>query len=197
MSGILGTKIGMTRLIQDDGRVIPVTVVKCEPNEVTQVKTVEKDGYPAIVLGFSKLINEKKTKKFRHQREFKITAEEADKYKKGDKVTLESFQESETEMVKITAISKGKGFQGVIKRHNFSRGPETHGSHHHREPGSIGACTKPGRVAKGKKLPGRMGNEQVTVEKVKIALLDPKQHIICLSGAVPGPNGGLITIRKG
>jgi large subunit ribosomal protein L3 len=194
MSGILGKKLGMTRIFQDDGRVIPITVVKCDPNEVTQIKTVEKDGYPAIVLGFSKLKKPSKTRKFNHLKEFKIAEEEAENYKKGDQITLENLQE--TEIVKVTSISKGKGFQGVIKRHNFSRGPESHGSHHHREPGSIGACAKPGRVHKGKKLPGRMGGERTTLSKVKIAYIDPKKNIIGLKGPVPGPNGGLVILRK-
>ncbi len=192
MSGILGKKLGMTRIFQDDGRVIPVTVVQCDPNEITQVKTVEKDGYPAIVLGFSKLKKPTKTKKFRFVREFKIQAAETDSYKKGDNVTLEKFQEIEA--VKIIAISKGKGFQGVIKRFNFSRGPESHGSHHHREPGSVGPCAKPGRVHKGKKLPGRMGQDKITINKVKVASIDTDKNIICLKGAVPGPTGTLVTI---
>ena len=182
----------MTRLIQDDGRVIPITVVQCEPNEVTQVKTTEKDGYPAVVLGFSKLKKPTKTKQFKFQREFRIEESEEETYKKGEQVTLEKLQEQDA--VKITATSKGKGFAGVIKRHNFSRGPETHGSHHHRRPGSIGACTKPGRVAKGKKLPGRMGNARVTRGNVKIAYINPEKHLIGLKGAVPGPNGGLVII---
>lgn len=194
MAGILGTKLGMTRIFQDDGRVIPVTVIKCEPNEITQVKTVDKDGYPAIVLGFSKLKKPTKTKKFRHVKEFRIEGAETESYNKGDQVTLESFLE--TENVRVCAVSKGKGFQGVIKRHNFSRGPESHGSGHHREPGSIGACTKPGRVAKGKKLPGRMGGDRVTLSRVKVVRLDSGNNIICLKGAVPGPNGTLVTITK-
>ncbi|MDA1061097.1 MAG: 50S ribosomal protein L3, partial [bacterium] len=194
MSGILGKKRGRTRRCQDDGRVIPVTVIQCEPNEVAQIKTADKDGYPAIVLGFSKLKKPTKTKKYRHLKEFKIKEEEAENYKMGDQVTLESFQEED--IVKICSTSKGKGFQGVIKRHNFSRGPETHGSHHHREPGSIGACTKPGRVAKGKKLPGRMGGKQVTIGKVKIALIDSEKNLICLRAAVPGPNGILVSITS-
>ncbi|MBT7736183.1 50S ribosomal protein L3 [Candidatus Peregrinibacteria bacterium] len=192
MSGILGKKVGMTRLIQDDGRVIPITVVQCEPNEVAQVKTTEKDGYPAVVLGFSKLKKPTKTKQFRYMKEFRIEEDEQEAYKKGEQVTLEKLQE--VEAVKVTATSKGKGFAGVIKRHNFSRGPETHGSHHHRRPGSIGACTKPGRVAKGKKLPGRMGNARVTRGKVKVAYINPEKNIIGLKGAVPGPNGGLVII---
>lgn len=194
MSGILGKKVGMTRLIQDDGRVIPVTVLKCEPSEVVQIKTVDKDGYPAIVLGFSKLKKPTKTRQFKHLKEFRINEDEQENYKKGDQITIESLQEVET--VKISSVSKGKGFQGVIRRHNFSRGPESHGSHHHREPGSIGACAKPGRVHKGKKMPGRMGGAKTTLSKVQIAHLDPKNHIIALKGPVPGPNGGLVILTK-
>jgi len=192
MSGILGKKIGMTRLIQDDGRVIPITVVECEPNEVAQVKTTDKDGYPAVVLGFSKLKKPTKTKKFRYIKEFRIEESEEETYKTGEAVTIEKLQEGDA--VKITATSKGKGFAGVVKRHNFSRGPETHGSHHHRRPGSIGACTKPGRVAKGKKLPGRMGNVRVSRGNVKIAYINSEKHLVGLKGAVPGPNGGLVII---
>jgi large subunit ribosomal protein L3 len=192
MPGILGKKIGMTRIFQDDGRVIPITVVECEPNEVTQVKTVEKDGYPAIVLGFSKLKKAKKTKKFYHVREFKIEGNE--EFKKGDKVSLDALKEVET--LKVTGISKGKGFQGVIKRYNFSRGPETHGSHHHRKPGSIGACAKPGRVHKGKKLPGHMGTDRITLRSVKVAYLDTEKNLIGLKGPIPGPNGSLVILSQ-
>jgi len=194
MSGILGKKIGMTRLIEENGDVTVVTVIQCEPNEVTQVKTIEKDGYSSIVIGYSELKKKKKTKKFYHVKEFRIAEDKSSEYKKGDKVTLEQFENEE--LVRISSTSKGKGFQGVIKRHNFSRGPETHGSHHHREPGSIGACTKPGRVAKGKKMPGRMGNAKVTLNKVKIAHIDNDKNIVCLKGSIPGPNGGVITISK-
>ncbi len=191
MPGILGKKIGMTRVFQDDGRVIPITIVECTPNEVTQVKTVEKDGYPAIVLGFSKLKKPTKTKQFHFVKEFST---EGDEVKKGDQVTLESFQDGEN--VQVMGISKGKGFQGVIKRHNFSRGPMSHGSNHHRKPGSIGACAKPGRVNKGKKLPGRMGTDKITLRSVKVAYLDNEKNLIGLKGPVPGPNGALIVITK-
>lgn len=184
----------MTRLIQDDGRVIPLTVIKCEPNEVTQIKTVDKDGYPAIVLGFSKLRKPTKTKKFYHLREFAVSEDQLETYKTGDAITLEKFEKGEE--LKLTSVSKGKGFQGVIKRHNFSRGPESHGSHHHREPGSVGACAKPGRVAKGKKLPGRMGGRITTLSSVKVELVDFEKNIIGIRGAVPGPNGTLVTLRK-
>lgn len=194
MSGILGKKLGMTRLFQDDGRVIPVTVVQCDPNEITQIKTTEKQGYPAIVLGFSKLNKPRKTRKFRHQREFKVKEEELGNYKKGDQVTLESLKD--TELVDVSSTSKGKGFQGVMKRFHFAGGPRSHGSHFNREPGSIGTRAKPGRVHKGKKLAGHMGNEKITLKKVKVASIDQEKNIICLKGALPGAPGALITITK-
>lgn len=192
MTGIIGKKLGMTRLIKDDGRVIPVTVVKCDPNTVTQVKTVEKDGYPAIVLGFSELKKPTKTRKFKWVREF--TFDGGDSVKKGDKVTLETFKD--VNEVKIVGISKGKGFQGTVKRWNFSKGPETHGSHQHREPGSIGTRAKPGRVHKGKKMATRMGCDRVTIKGVKIEHLDTEKNIIALRGAVPGATNGMVMINK-
>jgi large subunit ribosomal protein L3 len=190
MPGILGTKIGMTRIILDDGRVIPLTVVQCDPNKVVQVKTEEVDGYPAVVLGFDALKKPTKNRKFRHLREFRISD---DSLKTGDSVKVDQFESGEK--VKITSISKGKGFQGVIKRHNFSRGPETHGSHHHREPGSIGACARPARVNKGKKMPGRMGTDQKTC-KAEIVYLDPEKNLLGIKGGVAGSKGSLIIIRK-
>lgn len=193
MSGILGKKLGMTRIFQEDGHVIPITVVQCEPNTVVQIKTIEKDGYPAIVLGFLKRKKQTKTKKFYHLKEFRV--EDPSKYTKGAEVTVKDFEGVE-EVAKVTAVSKGKGYQGVIKRHHFSRGPETHGSHHHREPGSIGARAKPGRVEVGKEMPGQMGFDQVTIKHIKIAHLDTAQNLIGLRGAVPGPIGGLVIIQK-
>jgi large subunit ribosomal protein L3 len=192
MTGILGKKLGMTRVMQDDGRVIPISVVYCEPNEVVQVKTAEKDGYPAIVLGFSEYKKPSKTRKFKFLKEFRI--KEGETYKIGDKVTLEALKEIKT--VSITGFSKGKGFQGVIKRHGFASGPSGHGSHHHREPGSVGTRAKPGRVAKGKKLPGHMGNKQVTIKKVPIIYLDNQNHLIGIKGPVPGATKGLVIIKN-
>lgn len=183
----------MTRIFQDDGRVIPITVVQCGPNEIVQVKTVEKDGYPALVLGFSKLKKPTKTKQYQYQREFKILEADVANYKKGDQLTVENLQG--TELVKITGISKGRGFAGVIKRWKFKSGPGGHGSHHHREPGSIGCRAKPGRVQKGKKLPGRHGTDTVTLQK-EIISMDAAKQIICIRGSLPGPNGGLIKIVK-
>ena len=192
MPGILGKKLGMTRIVQDDGRVIPITVVECIPNTITQVKTAKKDGYPAIVLGFNELKKTRKTKKYYRLREF--SPEEGKEYKVGDKVTLEILKDIKE--VTVTGLSKGKGFQGVIKRHNFSRGPETHGSHHHREPGAIGACASPARVHKGKKMAGRMGGERVTRKQVPVIYLEPSKNLIGLKGAVPGANKGLVIIKR-
>lgn len=192
MSGILGKKIGMTRVFQDDGRVIPITVVQCDPNEIDQIKTAEKDGYPAIVLGFSKLKKPTKTRKFHYMHEFKIEKEEAEKYKKGDIVTLENLKETET--VNISAVSKGKGFQGVVKLYHFAGGPRTHGSHMKREPGSVGTRAKPGRVHRGKKMASRMGLDKVTLKNIPVISIDTAKNLICLKGPVPGPNGTLVTI---
>lgn len=191
MPGILGKKIGMTRLIEDDGRVIPLTVIECQPNMVVQVKTEEKDGYPALVLGFEALKKPSKNRKFRHLREFRA---EDGSFKTGDSIDVSIFETGDT--AKITSVSKGKGFQGVIKRHNFSRGPETHGSHHHREPGSIGACARPGRVHKGKKMPGRMGGDTKTLSSVEVVYVDKDKNLIGLKGPVAGAKGSLVIIKK-
>ncbi len=192
MPGILGKKIGMTRLIKDDGRVIPLTIIECEPNEVVQVKTVEKDGYPAVVLGLGKMKRPTKTKKYHYLKEFRVSEDDA--LNTGDAVKVDLFEEDDT--VKVTGTSRGKGTQGTIKRHNFSRGPMTHGSHHKREPGSIGACAKPGRVHKGKKMAGRMGNAAVTLRSAKIAYVNAEKNLIGIKGPVPGGKNNLVIIRK-
>ena len=192
MTGILGRKIGMTRVIADDGEVIPVSVVECSPNEIVQIKTIEKDGYPAIVLGFDELKKPTKTRKFRHLAEFKI-GEKFDK-KKGDKISVAEF--SEIEAVQISGISKGKGTAGVIKRHNFSRGPESHGSHHHRQPGSSsGAVTGTGRTPKGKKFPGRLGTAKITKRNVPIVSIDSEKNLLVVKGPLPGSVGSLIRVE--
>ena len=193
MPGILGTKIGMTRLIsQDNGRVIPLTVVQCSPNMIAQVKTAEKDGYPAVVLGFNKLSRPTKNKKFRHLKEFRI--EEEEEYQKGDQIKVDIFEENE--VVKVAGTSKGKGTQGTIRRHNFSRGPMSHGSHHKREPGSIGACAKPGRIHKGKKMAGHMGGGTVTIKKAQVVYLNPEKNLIGIKGPLPGSKNSLVIIGK-
>ena len=192
MIGILGKKVGMTRVIADDGGVIPVSVIECLPNEVTQIKTTEKDGYPALILGFDELKKPQKNRRFRHLAEFRI--EEGSAEKKGDKISVSEF--SEVKNVKIVGTSKGKGFAGVIKRHNFSRGPETHGSHHHRQPGSsAGAVTGTGRTPKGKRFPGRMGNAKVTKRSTPLILVDVEKNLLAVKGSIPGSIGSLIKIE--
>lgn len=191
MPGIIGKKIGMSQIIQDDGRVIPVTYVACQPNEVVSVKTEERDGYPAVVLGFDAYKNGSKNKKFKTIKEFRI--ESTADYQKGQKIAVDIL--SEVESVTVTGSSKGRGFQGVIKRHNFSRGPETHGSHHHRKPGSIGMCAKPGRVLKGKKLPGHMGNGQVTLKDRPVVKVSQEEHVIAIKGPLPGANNSYLYIK--
>ena len=191
MSGIIGKKLGMSQIIQDDGRVIPATFLKCDPNVITQVKTEERDGYPAIVLGFDAYKNPTKVKKFKVSKEFRI--DPSAEYKVGDMIDLNALKEIET--VTITSQSKGRGYQGVIKRHGFHRGPESHGSHHHREPGSIGMCAKPGRVMKGKKLPGHMGVQNVTLKKCKVVALVPEKNLIAIKGSIPGPNSAYVYIK--
>jgi large subunit ribosomal protein L3 len=156
-----------------------------------QVKTVDHDGYPAIVLGFNALKKPRKTKKFRALREFKV--EKPEEYKVGDSVTVESFKE--VKEVSLSGISKGKGFAGFIKRHHFSSGPGSHGSHMKREPGSIGARAKPGRVIKGKRMAGHMGAEKVTRKHVPLMKIDSEKNLLIIKGPVPGPNGGLVMIK--
>ena len=192
MSGILGKKVGMTRVIADDGGVIPVSVIECSPNEIVQIKTAERDGYPALILGFDELKKPKKTRKFRHLAEFKI--EKDSEKKKGEKVSVTEF--AEIENVKIVGRSKGKGFAGVIKRHNFSRGPETHGSHHHRQPGSnAGTVTGTGRTPKGKRFPGRMGNAKITKRSTPLVSVDIEKNLLVVKGPIPGSIGSLVRVE--
>ena len=181
----------MSQVIQDDGRVIPVTYVTCEPNEVVQVKTEQTDGYPAIVLGFDAYKNPSKNKKFKAMKEFRV--DNADDYKKGQKVSVEMLKE--VERVTITAGSKGKGFQGVMKRYNFAGGPASHGSTHHREPGSSGTCAKPGRVIKGKKFPGQMGNALVTLKNRPLISVTTDKNVLAIKGCVPGATNSYVYIK--
>ncbi len=189
--GIIGRKQGMSRVFQEDGTVVPVTLIKCDDNTVDRIKTQEKDGYGVYVLGATPRKAERKTRKYYEMREFPFIEGQED-LKKGQTVTVEDFESVET--VKVRGISKGKGFQGVIKRHGFSRGPETHGSHHHRSPGSIGACVWPGRVFKGKKLPGRMGTGTITIKDIPVVQIFPKEKVIALKGAIPGARNSFVHI---
>lgn len=204
MNGILAKKIGMTQVFEESGNLVPVTVLQAGPMVVVQKKTVETDGYNAIVVGFGE-INEKNVNKprkgqfkkanasyKRYLREFKV--EDVEKYNLGDEITVEIMDG--VEFVDVIGTSKGKGTQGVIKRHGFGRGRESHGSKFHRMPGGMGAATWPGKVFKGHRMMGRMGNERVTVQNLKVVRVDKENGIILIKGAVPGPKKGLITVRK-
>jgi large subunit ribosomal protein L3 len=205
MKGIIGKKVGMTQLFDEKGVVVPVTVIEAGPCYVTQVKTVETDGYSAIQLGFEEVAERKLTKgqkghvqkagapTVRRLREMRSDDGDAS-YNLGDVIKADIFQDGE--MVDVTGISKGKGFAGGVKRHGFAGGPKTHGqSDRHRAPGSRGAGTTPGHTYPGLRGPGHMGDEQVTVQNLKIALVDAERNLIAIRGAVPGPRGGLVVVR--
>ena len=201
--GILGRKLGMTQVFAKDGKLIPVTVVEVEPNVVTQIKTTETDGYEAIQLGFEtkreKLSNKAEkghvSKANTAPKRFikEIRGVDVSKYQLGQELTVEVFEEGE--MVDVSGISKGKGFQGVIKRYNQSRGPMGHGSQYHRGVGSLGTM-RPMRVFKGKKLPGHMGHVSVTVQNLEIVAVMPEENVILIKGNVPGPKKSLVIIKS-
>ncbi len=206
MSGIIGRKIGMTRIFDSSGRDVPVTVIEAGPCVVTQIKTKETDGYDAIQVGFEDK-KEKHTKKpeMGHFKRASVTPrrilkefrgfENAESLKLGDVITVDLFTEGE--LVRVTGWSKGKGFQGVVKRHGFGGGPKTHGqSDRLRAPGSLGQSSFPSRVFKGLKMAGRMGNERVTIKNKRVVRIDSEKNIIMVEGGVPGPNRGLVMIRK-
>jgi large subunit ribosomal protein L3 len=205
MTEILGKKVGMTQIVDEKGVIIPVTVIEAGPCYVTQKKTVENDGYSAIQLGFGDLrqksLNKPKaghlkksgTPAVKYLREFRVT--NPDDYQEGQKIDASIFASGD--MVDVIGTSKGKGFAGGVKRHGFSGGPKTHGqSDRWRAPGSIGAGTTPGRVWKGTRMAGRMGNDRVTVQNLKVALVDAEKNVIAVRGAVPGAKNGLVIIRK-
>lgn len=201
--GILGRKLGMTQVFSKDGKLIPVTVVEVEPNVVTQIKTTESDGYEAIQLGFEtkreKLSNKAEkghlakanTAPKRFLKE--IRGVDVSKYQLGQELTVEVFEEGE--MVDVTGISKGKGYQGVIKRYHQSRGPMTHGSQYHRGVGSLGTL-RPMHVLKGKKLPGHMGDVTVTMQNLEVVAVMPEENVILIKGNVPGPKKSLVIIKS-
>ena len=203
MKGILGRKVGMTEVFSTDGKLIPVTVIEVEPNVVTQVKTVEKDGYDAIQLGaFDKKTKSSNKPEMGHVKKAntqpkrflkEIRGIDTSSYTLGQVISADVFQSGDT--VDVTGTSKGNGFQGVIKRWNQSRGPETHGSTYHRRVGSMGTM-RPMRVLKGKKLPGHMGNEQVTIQNLMIVDVDTENKYILVSGNVPGAKNTFVFIRE-
>ncbi len=201
ITGILGKKIGMTQVFRDGGVVAAVTAIEAGPCTVTQIKTKAKEGYEAVQLGFgqAKRLNRpqrghlKKLGPYRHLREFRV--EDAAKIQLGNTVDVGIFNPGD--LVDVTGTSKGRGFAGVVKRHHFAGGPKSHGqSDRHRAPGSIGAGTDPGRVIKGLKMAGHMGNERVTVQKLQVVKADPERNLLLVRGAVPGARNGLLLIEK-
>lgn len=201
---ILATKVGMTQIFNEDGLLIPVTVLQAGPCVVTQVKTEDNDGYAAVQVGFGqireKLVNKPEKGHFekagvdakRFLKEFKF--DNAAEYEVGQEIKADIFAAGDH--IDATAISKGKGFQGAIKRHGQSRGPMAHGSKFHRHAGSNGAASDPSKVAKGKKMPGQMGNVQVTVQNLEIVRVDTENNLLLVKGAVPGPKKSLVTIKE-
>ena len=202
---ILGRKLGMTQIFTEEGKVVPVTVVEAGGNIVIQNKTVETDGYNAVQLGFGEIKENKVNKPMKGHfdkagvkpvkfiREMRL--QDPSEYKVGDSIGVDIFAAGE--LVDVTGTSKGKGFAGGIKRHNFARGPMGHGSKSHREPGSTGAMISGpgGRVLKGKKLPGRMGGERVTVQRLTVVRVDTDRNLILIKGAIPGPKKSFVVIK--
>ncbi len=201
---ILATKVGMTQIFSDDGVLTPVTVLQAGPCVVTQVKTVENDGYSAVQVGFvdkrEKLVSKPQKGSFdkagvsykRYVRELKL--DDAESYAVAQEIKADVFAAGDK--IDATAISKGKGFQGAIKRHGQHRGPMTHGSKYHRHAGSNGAASDPSKVFKGKKMPGHMGAKQITVQNLEVIRVDAENNLILVKGAVPGPKKALVTIRE-
>ena len=200
---ILGRKLGMTQVWSDDDKLLPVTVIEAGPCVVTQVKTDKRDGYRAVQIGFGDVKANKVNKPMQgHFDKARVDAKkylsevrlgEGDQFKTGDTITVAALADAKA--VHVTGTSKGKGFAGVMKRHNFKGGPGGHGSHFHRAPGSVGQCATPSRVFKGLKLPGHMGSETVTVKNLEVVKIDLEQNLLIVKGAVPGGKGALLTIR--
>ena len=199
---ILAKKVGMTQIFNEAGELVPVTVLQAGPCVVTQVKTTENDGYEAVQVGFEdireKLVNKPVKGMFdkagvsykRYVREFKLEGE----YSVKDEIKVDVFEAGDK--IDATAIAKGKGFQGAIKRHGQSRGPMAHGSKYHRHAGSNGSCSTPSRVFKGKKMPGQMGGVKRTIQNLEIVRVDAEQNLILVKGAVPGPKKSVVTIKE-
>ncbi len=210
IKGILGRKIGMTQIFEPNGTATGVTVLQAGPCTVTQVKTPDTDGYSAVQIGFEELtgrqerkitqpqkghLRKNKLPLLRHLREMEVGGDDAGSHAVGDTIDVTMFAVGE--IVDVIGISKGKGFAGVVKRYHFAGGPKTHGqSDRHRRPGSIGAGTTPGRVYKGMRMAGRMGNDRVTVQNLRIVQIDTERNLIVVRGAVPGAANSLITVRK-
>jgi large subunit ribosomal protein L3 len=203
--GLIGRKVGVTQVFQGDGTMVAVSVLAIEPNTVTRLRTTDRDGYTAVQLGTheaKKLTRPeagqlknlpKSAQSLASIREFRVDS--VDGYELGQTVAIGDLF-NEGDLVDVTGVSKGKGFAGQIKRHNFHRGPKTHGSDHHREPGSIGPGTTPGRVYKGLKMAGHMGDERATVKKLRVVRADTDRNLLLVKGSLPGPRGALILVKK-
>ncbi|HDI82402.1 50S ribosomal protein L3 [bacterium] len=199
---LLGKKLGMTQLFDENGNVVPVTVVKAGPLKVVGKRTVEKDGYSAIIVGFGEK-KKRVTKPYKGffdkinlppaEKMVEFRVDDVDRYNVGDEVKVDIFKPGD--VVDVTGWTKGRGFQGVVKRWGFHGGPSSHGSRFHRIPGAVGMHTDPGRVPKGKKMPGRMGNRRKTVKNLKVVKVDPENNIIAVKGPVPGPVNGWVLIK--
>ena len=200
--GLIGRKVGMTQIFQADGTMIPVSVVAVEPNTVTRLRTPERDGYAAVQLGIEEsgkltkpeLGQLKNLPKLAVIREFRLEGDDDAAYTVGQKLDVTLFAAGD--VVDVTGVSKGKGFSGHIKRHHFKRGPKTHGSDHHRAPGSIGPGTTPGRVYKGMRMAGHMGDARATVKKLRVVRADAERNLLLVKGSVPGTLNGLILVKK-
>lgn len=205
MKGILGKKVGMTQIFDESGEVIPVTIVEAGPCFVTQIKTKDRDGYRAIQMGFEETKQRRLTRPeqghlrkagvspLRHLREIRV--DDVSSYEEGQRLEVSQFKVGDR--VDVVGTSKGRGFAGVVKRHGFRGGPKTHGqSDRLRAPGSIGAGTTPGRVFKGMRMPGHMGNKRVTIQNLRVVLVDPERNLLAVCGAVPGARGGMVMIRE-
>jgi large subunit ribosomal protein L3 len=198
--GVIGKKVGMTSVFAEDGTMVPVSVVAVEPNTVTGLRTTERDGYVAVQLGAHKPRRLTKPREgqlkgltpVKDIREFRL--DDASDFQVGQTLDVSLFADGET--VDVSGVSKGRGFSGTVKRHNFRRGPETHGSDSHRQPGSIGAGTYPGKVFKGTGMAGRMGNDTITVKKATIVKADAERNVLLVKGPLPGARNALIVIRK-
>ena len=204
MTGIIGKKIGMTQLFDDDGNLVAVTVIEAGPCPVTLVRTVERDGYEAVQLAFEDCKDKHITKAelghlkkagLKHGKRHLVELRGSGDLKVGDTITVEAFEEGQ--VVSVVGVSKGKGFQGTVKRHNFSRGPVTHGSHNVRQPGSIGASAYPSRVFKGMRMSGHMGAQKVTQSSLRIVRRDAENNLLLVRGSVPGAKNAVVVVKAG
>ena len=199
--GLIGRKVGMTQVFQDDGTMVAVSVLAVEPNTVTRLRTLDRDGYNAVQIGIeeSKKLSKpelgqlKDLPRLATIREFRV--DDVSAFSVGQRLTVADLFEA-GQLVDVTGVSKGKGFAGHIKRHHFRRGPKTHGSDHHREPGSIGPGTTPGRVYKGMRMAGHLGDQRATLKKLRVVRTDPERNLLLVKGSLPGARNALILVKK-